>query len=650
MKRRIILPLASLFILACALAYAQGSAYEKILLFRSQIKIHRDGSMTVTETIKVNSSGNQIKRGIYRDYPTRYKDRLGNNYVVDFEVKEVLRDGLFELYRFKNLSNGKRIYIGKEDFLLPQGEHVYKITYKTNRQLGFFKDFDELYWNATGNGWSFAIEGAEAVIELPEGARGKVIAVDGYTGYFGAKGKDFSSSTDIYGRVVFVATRALRPGEGLTVVVSWPKGFVQELNIRMKLWYFMRDNRSMVVGLLGVFFLLVYYSFFWYRVGRDPAKGTIMPLYNPPDNLSPSAVRYIMKMGFDNKAFSACIINMAVKGCITISEEKGLYTIKKTATFDSVLTTEEQEVLTKLLSRGDEIELKNDNYFAISKAILSLKYTLKKDFEKGYFLINTRFFIPGLFLSGLIMVACLTLQPAEKTIITMFVSFWLTIWTIGVAVLLNISISLWKGFIRAGANKPFLLGGAMMLSIFSVPFILGEILGLGVFTYFASIANTAVLALIVFINILFYNLLKAPTFSGRKIMDKIEGFKMYLATAEKDRLNVLNPPEKTPELFEKYLPYAFALDVEQAWSEQFSDCLQKASVSGEHYSPGWYSGRDWNAFGVVNFASGFGNVFSNSISSASVAPGSSSGGGFGGGGGGGGSSGGGGGGGGGGGW
>ncbi|MCX5702613.1 MAG: DUF2207 domain-containing protein [Candidatus Omnitrophica bacterium] len=649
MKRKIILPLASLFILTSALAYAQRYIPEKILLFRSQIEIHQDGSMTVTETIKVNSSGNQIKRGIYRDFPTKYKDRLGNNYVVDFDVTEVLRGGLREPHHFKNLNNGRRLYIGKEDFLLPAGEYTYTITYKTNRQLGFFKDFDELYWNVTGNGWSFTIEEAEAVVELPEGAREKVIAIDGYTGYFGAKGKDFSSSTDIYGNVVFTTTRILKPQEGLTIVVSWPKGFVQEPNIQMRLWYFMRDNRIVVVGLLGLLFLLAYYLIIWNRVGRDPVKGTIIPLYNPPDNLSPQDVRYIMKMGFDNKAFCACIINMAVKGYLSISEEKGVYTIKKTGIDNSVLTEEEMEVSRKLLTGYDEIELKNENHAEISKAILNLKYTLKKNFEKEYFFTNTQYFIPGLFFSGLIMIACVASQPTEKMIITMFISFWLTIWTIGVAALLHTLISLWKGFIRAGANKPFLLGGAMMLSIFSVPFVLGEILGLGVFTYFTSITTIPVLALIVFINILFYNLLKAPTFSGRKIMDKIEGFKMYLATAEKERLNILNPPEKTPELFEKYLPYALALDVEQAWSEQFSDCLSRVSASGEHYSPGWYSGRGWNTLGAVGFVSGFGSSFSNSISSASVAPGSSSGGGFGGGGGGG-SSGGGGGGGGGGGW
>jgi uncharacterized membrane protein len=147
-------------------------------------------------------------------------------------------------------------------------------------------------------------------------------------------------------------------------------------------------------------------------------------------------------------------------------------------------------------------------------------------------------------------------------------------------------------------------------------------------------------------------LLRSLTPAGREILDQIEGFKMYLSVAEKDRLNLENPPERTPELFEMFLPYALALGVEQKWSEQFADVLAAAG-QGPHqtrYSPVWYQGDSWNQFGATSFAGALGGSLAGAISSASTAPGSSSGGDGGGGGGGGGSSGGGGGGGGGGGW
>src|SRR5438093_1579210 len=74
--------------------------------------------------------------------------------------------------------------------------------------------------------------------------------------------------------------------------------------------------------------------------------------------------------------------------------------------------------------------------------------------------------------------------------------------------------------------------------------------------------------------------LQAPSVEGRQVMDQIEGFREYLGVAEEDRLNALNPPDKTPELFERFLPYAIALDVENAWAERFAGVLVAAGAAG----------------------------------------------------------------------
>ena len=94
-----------------------------------------------------------------------------------------------------------------------------------------------------------------------------------------------------------------------------------------------------------------------------------------------------------------------------------------------------------------------------------------------------------------------------------------------------------------------------------------------------SVSPTAALALgcILLADMVFYDLLKAPTRLGRKVLDRLEGFELYLSVAEEDRMNFHNPPERTPELFEKFLPYALALGVEQAWGERFAGVLEAAS-------------------------------------------------------------------------
>ncbi len=166
---------------------------------------------------------------------------------------------------------------------------------------------------------------------------------------------------------------------------------------------------------------------------------------------------------------------------------------------------------------------------------------------------------------------------------------------------------------------------ALASSLFALPFFAGEVFGLGLFSLSLSVPATLAFALLVFLNALFYYLLKAPTLAGRKIMDQVEGFKMYLSVAEKDRLNMLNPPEKTPQLFEKYLPYALALNVENEWSEQFADVLAKAQVDGQPYSPSWYQGSSWNRLGASGLSDSLGGAFAGAIASSAMAPGSSSG-------------------------
>lgn len=141
------------------LLFVAGTAIgdERILSFDSDIVVHPDASMTIIETIRVRAADKRIKRGIYRDFPTDYKDRLGNRYRVDFQILSVRKDGQPEPFHTKRRKNGIRTYIGAENVLLRPGEYTYSLTYRTTRQLGFFDNHDELYWNVTGNDWAFPL-------------------------------------------------------------------------------------------------------------------------------------------------------------------------------------------------------------------------------------------------------------------------------------------------------------------------------------------------------------------------------------------------------------------------------------------------------------------------------------------------------------
>ncbi len=596
-------------------------AEERILEYQSQIVVYTDASMKVTETIKVLAEGNQIKRGIFRSFPTDYPDRFGNRIRVRFDVEEGLRDGVKEPYHLKRESNGIKIYIGDENIFLDPGEYRYQITYRTNRQLGFFPEFDELYWNVTGSSWDFAIEKVAVSIELPPGAA--VLNHAGYVGFEGMTGQDFLFEKDRWGHPVFKTTRALEPGEGFTIAVSWPKGIVKAPTSEDKFNYFIEDNQSTLLALGGLLLLLLYYIITWLQVGKDPAKGAIYPLFEPPKGISPEAARYILKMGYSDRVFASAIISMAVKGYLSIKEDSGEYTLTKNSASDSILSRGELAVAQKLFQSKKVVKLTNSNHLTIGGAVKALKKSLKSDFEEKYFILNSHYLVPGAIISILTLIATIFWMP-EK-IGAIFIIIWLAGWSVGTVSLVIKVFSSWRSTLALrGAKKGLYLIGTIFLSLFSLPFVIGEIAGLVFFSFIYSSYTAIIFIFIIMINFLFYHLLKAPTIFGRQMMDQIEGFKLYLEVAEEDRLNFLQAPEKTPELFEKYLPYALALGVENAWSEKFADVLSK-STQTPTYSPGWYSGTNWSSLGVAGFASSLGASFSSAISSSSTAPGSSSG-------------------------
>jgi uncharacterized membrane protein YgcG len=612
--RVIISLMAMLSLLFSSPAWADS---ERISSFVSRIKVQPDAGILVTETIKVNARGQEIKRGIVRDFPTTYTGRFGSTVKVGFEILDVLKNGEPEPYHTEKASNGIKIYIGQSDVFLSPGQYIYTLKYRTDRQIGFFDDYDEIYWNVTGNAWTFVIEHAEAIVELPPG--GRVVQDAAYTGPSGAAGKDFRKTVDEAGHIRFTTTRPLNPGEGLTVAVAWPKGLVTEPDAAQKLTYFFQDNAAGIVALIWAVVIFIYYLICWFLVGRDPAKGTIVPLYSPPDNLGPAAMRFIYRMGFDHKAFAAAVVNMAVKGALTIEEEgDGEFVLSKHNGDMTGLTSGERQIASKLFSSRDAITLTNINHRTISNAIKALKKSLKVDYEKINFAKNVKYLVPGIILT--VMALASTVFFASEMEMALFSGIWLTGWSVGVFFLVLTAYRSWKG---ARTKKAVM--SALFMTLFALPFVIGELAGIVFFAWSVSIPAATGILLAVFFSVVFYQLLKAPTLQGRRIMDRIEGFKMYLSVAEKERLGIIHPPEKTPALFETYLPYAMALNVEQEWGEQFTDVLAQATAEGHEYSPRWYHGSSFSRFGAAGLAGGLGGAFSGAISSSSTAPGSSSG-------------------------
>ena len=643
-------------------------AEERIRGYHSDIHIDENGEMHVTETITVNAEGNKIKRGIYRDFPTRYKDRFGNKYNVGFSITGVERDGRREDYHTSNLSNGIRIYIGSKDRYLKSGTYTYMISYETNRQLGFFENHDELYWNVTGTDWDFPIDQATAEVFLPENIPRGALGLEGYTGSFGSRAVDYTANITAEGSAYFETTRTLPRRHGLTIVVTWPKGYIPEPTRSEKIDYLLQDNRYLMFAMTGLAILFIYYFITWSRVGKDPEKGVIIPHYQPPRGHSPASMRFVKNMGYDNTCFTAAIINLAVKGYLKIEEDDdGDYSLIRTKKDDIVMAAGESTLAKHLFGKNsvleliaktpilnkfinklgyeliekestyniDKIKLTNANHSRIGGALAAHQTSLENDYEKIYFLNNQGWFIVGLVLPFLLLGVTFYNHPAASNPEIIPIIVWLGIWTIVSIFLVKLVYHVWSNIHGIASVL-----GALGMTLFATPFLAGEIFGLFAMAGMTSWSTVFIIIIIVIINWVFYELLKAPTLAGRKLLDQIEGFKQYIDLAEKHELDFKHPRGRCPELFEEYLPYALALGIEQQWGQQFAGVLASAQTPESNaYSPSWYRGSHWNISDIGDFTGSLGSTFTSAIASSSTAPGSSSGsggGGFSGGGGGGG--------------
>ncbi|MEO5560098.1 MAG: DUF2207 domain-containing protein, partial [Dokdonella sp.] len=376
--------------LILALIAGGATADERILAFHSEILVNADASMRVTETIRVRSEANQIRHGIFRDFPTDYRDRYGNRVHVDFEARSLTRDGSDEPFHSEAQSNGMRVYFGAKDVTLDSGEHTYAFQYRTTRQLGFFADHDELYWNATGNGWDFPIDAASAEVTLPGAIAQDNLHVEAYTGAQGEKGKAYTASIDAPSHASFTATKTLPPRNGLTIVVRFPRGVVVSPTNAARANWFMRDNGGVIVGAGGLILVWLYYLAQWLRVGRDPKPGVIFPQYEAPPGFSPGTLRHIQKMGYDDRCFAADIVDLAVRGKLRIEQDDKTYRLHRIgAGVDTGVPAAEATLLAKAFAASADLELKQANHVRIAAARDAHSALLEQDDNGRYFKSNS---------------------------------------------------------------------------------------------------------------------------------------------------------------------------------------------------------------------------------------------------------------------
>ncbi|MGF1594379.1 MAG: DUF2207 domain-containing protein [Kiloniellaceae bacterium] len=619
-----------------AAAAAQGDP-DHIPRFATEIVVEPNGDLLVSEEIDFEVMPGSVKRGIFRDLPTAYRDVWGLTERVEYEILEVTRDGRAEHHVLEGTQFGLRVRIGRAEVYLRSGVHRYRIVYRTARQLFFRDDFDEVYWNVTGNEWAHPIGQAEARVHLPPGAMPLQSA--GYTGRKGETGRDYTQGSGADGSIVFATTRPLAPGEGLTVAVSFPKGVVAEADTGERLRRAVSDNLGLLAGLAGFLVTLAYFWRQWLKVGRDPEAGIIIPLFEAPDGLSPAATGYVWAAARGDGmsralAFAVALTSLAIKGRMSIEENKRRYTLTKlpfrgtTRRRAEKLPPGEASVMRSLFpdGKGSEVVVKPSYSAEIDGAVDTLYAVLGREHGDAFYRHNVGFWLLGALLALGTMVGAALLQTGNPEVLAFvaFGSLFAGAFSVPVILIGRSVLPHWIALLHGHARQPV---GTVLLTLFGAVFALPP-LGVAYLAFdFFGLAMVVLMAALGFLVALFSHLLKAPTRLGREMLDQIEGYRLYLSVAERDRLNLLTAePEMTVEHFEHHLPYAMALGVEDQWTARFTASASAASrQAAETRSRSWYVSRSGRA-GVAGLARGLSSGLSNTLSSAATRPSSSSGG------------------------
>jgi len=546
------------FLLTFACSAPARARELKIERFDAKVSVTPDGVIDVSEKIQVRFIGSW--RGLYREIPVEYVTPQGMNYSLFLHVKSVTT---ITGDRLRYESSRERHY-RKLKIYVPDATDITRtlvIEYTVSNAMRFFENHDELYWNVTGDEWDVPIQSASASIVLPSDTTN--IRANTFTGVYGSRADN--ARAQIAGNVVnFHTTQSLGYHEGLTIAVAFDKGFVREPTSAYKFIIFLRSNWPLAAPIVAFFYMF----WIWWTYGRDPRLRPIATQYEPPDQLTPGEVGTLIDNSADMRDITATLVDLAVRGFLVIQEHTtehlmGLwkdqdysFILKKDRPTWATLKAHEQLLLNGVFSAGTA----GEPVFMTS---------LQNRFYK------TLPAIEGGLLDSLVEHNYYRRRPDTTRysyVALGLVLGFLIIWG-----------GLYLGDLLGMQRLPFILAGGATGAVICI------------FGWFMPVR----------------------TLQGTRALEAVLGFEDFLDHVEADRFNRMI---KTPEMFEKFLPFAMALNVEKNWSQAFQDIYREP--------PSWYQGSYGPRFHPTGFVQSLNVMSTRAGSVMKSAPRSSSGSGF----------------------
>jgi hypothetical protein len=581
---RILLGLATLTIAGVVPCSATKPAPgEKIISFATDVTVREDTSIEVREEFVVHSEETYFKWGMIRHLPIssneRWDKRFGGEWKNDTGIRvkilEVTEDGKPVSYDHGNGAGYAQLRIGMMDVPLSRGDHAFVIRYLAEGVPRLLADHDQLYWNVLGHYFDLPVEEATVRMHLPASVPPEEIQPDAYVGGRGVSNPrkpdtQLTREKESPDTAAFRATN-LGPAQSLSVAVNWPKGFVTA----PKMGLLSRDRWLLAAPAV----LFLYYLIVWMKLGPEPALGSVPVRYDPPEELSPAAVRYIRTTGTDARTLAAVIAQLAARGCIGIELQDGAYKLTQLKTDANVvksLASEEARVLEMLFEDGKEIILHPNKGDDLNKYSLAIQGQLQKRLDGQYFTRHAGYIILGILASLIAAMSMAVTADGKDTSGVLFLTWWFFFcgMILG-AMLLTSIIPACKLAMRGMGGTRQLLIGLGVLGVFGS----GFVLVLKQMSRGISPAYTVMLVAMVTINVGWIPALKRMTPRGRQAVAEIEGFRTFLEKVEQDRMQRLNTTQDAPQTSIEFLPYAIALEVRESWGDHLAEAFFATTTS-----------------------------------------------------------------------
>jgi hypothetical protein len=331
--------------------------------------------------------------------------------------------------------------------------------------------------------------------------------------------------------------------------------------------------------------LFLFYLIAWFWIGPEPKPGAMVARYEPPENLSPAAARYIASGTTDGRSFAAVIAQLAVRGCLRVESMNGKYKLSRLMSdraTESALAPEEKRVLTLLFEDGPAIELTGAmdrrNSAQNGRYVFHIHEELTKELGGKYFTRHSGIIAMGVLATLLFALPLAATAHGRDAFAAVFLTFWILFCGLMIGLMIELSFaSAWKSAIRAGTGWIKLLPGTAAIAVFvGIIAMLLTKLAAGV-----SLSFSLMLVAFLLINLGWGPRLKRKTPLGREVADQIAGFRQFLEKVDQDKLNRLNAEGNAPKDLDRFLPYAIALEVKESWGDKLSQTFLASTVFAE---------------------------------------------------------------------